>query len=178
MKSACVQHPLVSSHGGFSLAEVLIALSITAFALLALVGVLPEGLRSLQNAQRQEAEARIVQQVAALHQLQSWDATLSENDLDFDANGAPAQSGSTDAVYRARAELTDSVPLPNESTASPYLRRLRIRIINQVAGGSFDNTAQYREKWVTLVNLDKVVSTTTQAVSTSSNQSTGTSLNP
>lgn len=126
----------------------LIALSITAFALLALVGVLPEGLRSLQNAQRQEAEARIVQQVAAaLHQLQSWDATLSENHLDFDANGAPAQSGDTDAIYRARAELTDSVPLPNESTASPYLRRLRIRIISQFAGGSFDNTAQYREKW-------------------------------
>ncbi len=44
--------------------------------------------------------------------------------------------------------------LPNESTGSPFLRRLRIRITRS-SDGSFEDAVRYREKWVTLVNLDK-----------------------
>lgn len=146
--------------GGFSLAEVLIALAITSFALLALIGVLPEGLRSLQNAQRQEAEARILQNVAARHQMTPWDessvGTQEEGDLEFDANGAPVQSGSKDTVYRARAEVLDAAPLPNENTASPFMRRVRIRVTNQLQmPGALDNPTHFREKWASIVNLDK-----------------------
>ena len=145
---------------GFSLAEVLIAIAIISFALLALIGVLPEGLRSLQNAQRQEAEARIVQHVAAHFQLKPWDeiAAMAADamDLDFDGNGAPVTPSSNDTIYRARAELADAAPLPNETAPSPYLRRLRIRITSQLnVGGAFDNPAKHRERWVTLVDLDK-----------------------
>lgn len=144
--------------GGFSLAEVLIALAVASFALLALVGVLPEGLQSLQNAQRQEAEARMVQQVEALYQLKPWSQSgtgpEAEEDLEFDGNGAPVHTGSRDAVYRVRTEVEEAAPLPNESTGSPFLRRLRVRITRS-GGGSFEDAARYREKWLSLVNLDK-----------------------
>lgn len=160
MKIASHQSAWPSSRRGFSLAEVLFALAITSFALLALIGVLPEGLRSLQNAQRQEAEARIVQHLAAHYQVKTWDelgqSALQHHDLEFDGNGAPVEPSSTDSVYKARAEVMDAAPLPNESAASPYLRRLRIRITSQLHNGNaFNSPSLHRERWVSLVDLDK-----------------------
>ncbi|MBX7208129.1 MAG: Verru_Chthon cassette protein B [Verrucomicrobiaceae bacterium] len=145
---------------GFSLAEVLIALAITSFALLALIGVLPEGLKSLRTAQRNEAEARIVQQLAAAWQMKTWSELDSlvgrREESTYDGNGAWVDAASTDVVYRTRAELLAGLPLPNETGASPYLRRLRIRISNQPRNGaSLDAQGSYRERYVTLVDYDK-----------------------
>jgi uncharacterized protein (TIGR02598 family) len=188
VKIASQQSQLHSSRRGFSLAEVLFALAITSFALLALIGVLPEGLRSLQNAQRQEAEARITQHIAARYQVKTWDelneSTPQQQDLNFDGNGAPLEQSSSESVYRARAEVMDAAPLPNESAASPYLRRLRIRITNNMGNaGALDNPAQHRERWVTLVDLDKtppppVVAEPVNPTGTTTNGSTGATANP
>jgi uncharacterized protein (TIGR02598 family) len=188
VKIASPQSLFLSSRRGFSLAEVLIALAITSFALLALIGVLPEGLRSLQNAQRQEAEARIAQHVAARYQVKTWDelneSASEQQDLDFDGNGAPLEQSSREAVYRARAEVMDAAPLPNESAASPYLRRLRIRITNNMGNtGALDNPAQHRERWVTLVDLDKTpppppAAEPVNPTGATTNGSTGTNPNP
>ena len=188
MKIASPKSPFLSSRRGFSLAEVLIALAITSFALLALIGVLPEGLRSLQNAQRQEAEARIAQHVAARYQVKTWDelsqASPQQQDLDFDGNGAPLEQSSRETVYRVRAEVMDAAPLPNESAAGPYLRRLRIRITNNLGNaGALDNPAQHRERWVTLVDLDKApppppVAEPVNPTGTTTNGSSGTTANP
>jgi uncharacterized protein (TIGR02598 family) len=188
VKIASQQSPFHSSRRGFSLAEVLIALAITSFALLALIGVLPEGLRSLQNAQRQEAEARITQHIAARYQVKTWDelnaSAPQQQDLNFDGNGAPLEQSSRETVYRARAEVMDAAPLPNESAASPYLRRLRIRITNNMGNaGALDNPAQHRERWVTLVDLDKTpppppVAEPVNPTGTTTNGSTGTNANP
>ncbi len=167
------------ARGGFSLAEVLFALAITSFALLALIGVLPEGLRSLQNAQRQEAEARIVQHVAARYQLKTWDelgALMQQQaDLAYDGNGAPVERSSRDMAFRAKAEVTEAAPLPNETAASPYLRRVRVRITNLPNNAAaFDNPAQHRERWITLVDLDKTPGTATAPVEPAATAGSGT----
>lgn len=150
----------ISPPRGFSLAEVLVAMAITSFALLALIGVLPEGLNSLQRAQRSEAEARIAQHLAARYRLKSWDELAQlvgrRDESSFDANGAWLESSSQDAVYRARAEVLSGLALPNETAASPFLRRLRVRITNQPGGGNaLDTPSRYHERYLTLVDFDK-----------------------
>lgn len=173
---------------GFSLAEVLLAIAITGFALLALIGVLPEGLRSLQNAQRQEAEARIVLHLAAKYQAKAWEdleqaGSSVQEILDFDANGTFVESTSKDTIYRARAEVMSGLPLPNETASSPYFKRVRIRITSQLnSTASFETAGRYRERYVTLVNYDKTPDpVTTTGSGTSSTPSTitgGSSQNP
>lgn len=177
--------PLACARRGFSLAEVLLAITITSFALLALVGVLPEGLRSLQNAQRQEAEARIVQHLAAKYQAKAWEdlsQDFGKQDFtDFDANGAFVESNSKEIIYRARTEVMNGLSLPNESAASPYLKRIRVRITNQINSSvAFETAGRYRERYVTLVNGDKTPdadNTAGTGTSPSSNAGSGGSSN-
>lgn len=172
---------LVRSRRGFSLAEVLLAITITSFALLALIGVLPEGLRSLQNAQRQEAEARIVQHLAAKYQAKAWEDLSRDSGrqdfTDFDANGAFVEPNSKEIIYRARTEVMNGLPLPNESAASAYLKRVRVRITNQInSSAAFETAGRYRERYVTLVNGDKTPdadNTAHTGTSTSSDSGSG-----
>lgn len=172
------------SRGGFSLAEVLFALAITSFALLALIGVLPQGLQSLQNAQRQEAEARIVQQAAARFQMMTWDALAqlmqTREETLYDANGTRLDQEGTDVVYRARIEVLNGLALPNETGASPYLRRIRIRITNLPNNGTaLDTPSRYRERYVTLVDCDKSPSTSeADSPAGAASPTTGTPANP
>lgn len=66
------------SQCGFSLIEVTIALGITAFCLVPIIGMLPVGLRSLKNSTEQAAAAAIVNQIAITIRNAS-----SENGQDF-----------------------------------------------------------------------------------------------
>ena len=148
---------------GFSLAEVMMAVAIASFALLALLAVLPEGLSSLQDAQKQAAEARIVQQISTQFQAMPWDdlpqaATGAE--MIFDADGVQLEQGSDSnrVFFRVRLTLLAGLPLPNDTTASPFLRRLRMQIAAQgdapLGNGTTVNN-QHTERYVTLVNLDR-----------------------
>lgn len=145
---------------GFSLAEVMLAMAIASFALLALIGVLPEGLESLRDAEKRAAEARMVQDVTARYQLLDWEeADLdggSEEEFEFDSSGNPLESSSDRVIYKARVTIESANPLPNESSSSPFLRRIRIRITDRWDNGSaFTNPAMYRERFALLVNFDK-----------------------
>ncbi len=67
--------PLKASHhqtAGFTLIEVAIALGIIAFALVALMGMLPIGLDSLHDSKRNTIDARIVQQMSTMLRLSDW----------------------------------------------------------------------------------------------------------
>ena len=50
--------------GGFSLVEVVIAIGILSFALLAIVGLLPTGLKSVRNANEQAGAANVLESIA------------------------------------------------------------------------------------------------------------------
>jgi uncharacterized protein (TIGR02598 family) len=148
---------------GFSLAEVLMAMAITSFALLTLLAVLPEGLNSLQDAQKQAAEARIVQQLSTQFQALPWsqlDLALSTggNEVLFDADGNRLLKGAdiNRVAFRVRLSLVAGFPMPNETVVSPYLRRLRMEIRpgqnpNAVSG----NNTLHTDRFASIVNLDK-----------------------
>ena len=160
---------------GFTLAEVMIAMVITSFALLTLISILPEGLQSLQNAQRRSAEARIVQHLTSRYQLMPWNEisqASSQRDFEFDANGNPVEPARRESVFRARVEVLTAAPLPNEIAPSPFLRRLRIRITNQLYNGAaFNNPNLHRVRHSLLANYDPA---STAAASTTPGQTSST----
>lgn len=135
-------------------------MAITSFALLALVGTLPHGLDNLRMAEQRAAEARIVSYLTTRHQLLPWaeiEPGTNERVDYFDARGAPVKEGSGDAIFAARSKIEDAFPLPGEAEGSDYLKRLRIRIINQTHNlKALSNKHQYRERVTTLVNMDRL----------------------
>lgn len=147
-----------SSQQGFSLAEILFAMAITSFALLALVGVLPHGLEGMRAAEQRSAEARIVQYLTSRHQLLPWETLMKQTgELTeyFDIRGAPVHQGGTDAVFATKTKIMDALPLPGEgATENPYLKRLRIWIAPNVQ--LLGNPDRRRERWTMLVNMDKL----------------------
>lgn len=66
--------------GAFSLVEVVLAIGIFSFALLAVVGLLPVGLKSVKNANEEAAAANVVARISnALRQASSRDGINYEN---------------------------------------------------------------------------------------------------
>jgi uncharacterized protein (TIGR02598 family) len=57
---------------GFSLVEVMIAVGIVASVMLGLVGVMPVGLRAIQDAQHNSVKSRIVQEIISDIQAADW----------------------------------------------------------------------------------------------------------
>lgn len=178
------------TRAGFSLAEVMLAMAIASFALLALIAVLPEGLELLRDAEKRAAEARIVQDVTARYQMLDW-ATAdmdnsSEEEFEFDVSGNPLdQAGDRDrVVYKARVKIEPAKSLPNEGSPSPFLRRLRIRITDRWQSSSaFSNAQLYRERYTVLADFDRTPGLVSpqpqeQSPGSTSSPSSGSSLNP
>ena len=142
---------------GFSLAEILFAMAITSFALLALVGVLPQGLEGLRAAEQRSAEARIVQYLTTRHQLLAWDTLMKQTGEvaeQFDIRGAPVPQGSPEVVFYTKSKIEDALPLPGEGPGeNPYLKRLRIWIAPNTQ--LLTNPKRRRERVTLLVNMEK-----------------------
>jgi len=119
-----------ASHGGFSLIEVTIALGIIAFALVAVVGLLPAGLNSQKQGSQQGRAAQVLNQVARSVQGVRMDtnATLrflpplstvgvsagTTADLGFYRDGTIAVSSpSGERLGAVRVALDNTLGIPN-----------------------------------------------------------------
>jgi len=80
--------PRTSSVRGFSLIEVVMALGIVSFSMLAIMGVLPLGLSTLQDSVNQTATAIISQQIRSELQQVSFDSTVAFNITQFDTTSS------------------------------------------------------------------------------------------
>ncbi len=126
--------PKSSGSRGFSLVEVTLALGITAVALVSLMGMLPKGLQTLQQANDKAVMGRIHQQVLGEIQVTSWEPKQGSavSPLDsfdgqvrfYDDQGIelPASDkGNFNHVYTARITLPRSgSSLPTSVGAGSY----------------------------------------------------------
>ena len=106
---------------GFSLIEVVLAIGIVSFALLAVVGLLPVGMKSTQNAREQAAAANVLNSIAnALRSAEkngnSFSNTFAGQNIVFSTNG-----GSSSVEW-------DRLDLNGQSTNSASAR-LKARLI-------------------------------------------------
>jgi len=166
---------------GFTLAEVLFAMAIFIFGVLVMVGTLPNGLASMQSAQRQMAEVRIFQHLLAVYQSE-LDRSLAKDlngtlarlqqpaNFFFDNRGDPlrtAMATSNEAAFGAQASLEPAALLPGETVPSPFSRRLRIVVAeNWQNPNAFTNPSLHRQR-VIPITLTGPLPPTTVAPTTS-----------
>ena len=124
---------------GFSLVEVTIAIAITAVALIALMGMLPQGMKTMQYAADRAMEARINQQVLGEIQISEWESRMQfDGDIrTYDEQGIAIDESEGTVVYRARIQMVnDDVSLPGGSP-DPNLQLVIVQI-STVADPNFD----------------------------------------
>lgn len=151
------------SESAFSLVEVTLALGITAVALVSLMGMLPQGMKTLQRANDQAVMGRIHQQILGEIQLTPWESksggippleSFDRTIRIYDDQGIQlpdSDRGEMNHVYTARLTLPRTgqtmpnsvggtshggVNLPGDSEATPELVRL---VLIEITGSSDPN---------------------------------------
>ena len=114
--------PVRSSHSpAFSLAEVLLALGVVSFALVALMSLLPVGLKSFRQADITMTEAQIAQSLVNQFQLAGFTnaVAMRTSTYNFTRDGHPvsgSNGSSADTVYTVTVRTATNVALPNAAT--------------------------------------------------------------
>ncbi|MDB6073533.1 MAG: Verru Chthon cassette protein [Verrucomicrobiaceae bacterium] len=145
----------------FTLAESLFAMTIVAFVLLAMIGVMPAGLDALRESERRAAEARICQTMFADFEGRSWINLGAQSDIItyFDEQGIATQGRTSsrgptkDPVFAVRSMMIERPEagemnmatkglLPGEESPSPFLRYVRIAIASKLQDPAVINKMQ------------------------------------
>lgn len=97
------------SRAAFSLVDVVLALGICSFALMAIVGMIPVGLSTFRDAMNTTAQSQIVQSLASEVLLTDSNclAALSPASLFYDDQGALVNASSEQLAYTARIDKQD-----------------------------------------------------------------------
>ena len=126
---------LLSIRSGFSLIEVTIAIGIVGFAVLALVGTLGVGSRTLGSAVSYSMQAQITQNVMGSLKLSDFSVLTNtspngwnEAKLYFDERGVSTTNTSL-AIYTATVNITPSVTLSGAASANTNLARATLSIV-------------------------------------------------
>ncbi|MCB1209770.1 MAG: Verru_Chthon cassette protein B [Verrucomicrobiales bacterium] len=137
---------------GFTLGEVLMAMLIISFAMLALIGMLPNALSTMSKSAQMSAESRIVQHLQAVYEG-AFDAAQSQSDVsnitakrtfNFDVRGTPIDGQSIqgkETFFVVDCQGTDSPVMPGESSASPFLRTISVIITSNYHDNSAPSTS-------------------------------------
>lgn len=164
------QHPKRSSFlranlrnsAGFSLVEVTLSIGVLACAVLPLVALMPQGVDTLHASIRQNAEARIQQEIVGRLTSTDWAATNDLAKLDqsrwfFTDYGAPVEDAA-DAHYTVVLEINNP-SLPGAVGAHYFLRTAVMKITDlPEAAKPFEDPAKYRRYVATVAKMDKASS--------------------
>jgi len=114
---------------GFCLAEVLIAIGITSFALVAMLGVIPVGLQSIKESVFVTSQAAITESLVANAQRTPWDKLDAWNGAMryFSIEGYPAATADS-AAFEVTTRLVKSVPGASTGLPHQQLARLTVEI--------------------------------------------------
>jgi uncharacterized protein (TIGR02598 family) len=134
-----------ASQRGFSLAEVTIAVGITALGLVALLGLLPQGYDMARKTSQITAESRIVQQITGEYQTGDWTqmATLAApRNRWYDDQGLETlDSAALGISYIVRVNVpAPDLRLPGAAAAATPEEAVR-RVIIQIASNTNPNYA-------------------------------------
>ncbi|MCF7786514.1 MAG: Verru_Chthon cassette protein B [Prosthecobacter sp.] len=132
MKTPALSHSLRAS--GFSLAETVIAVGITASTIVTLVGMIPLSLNTLHRSGVVTAEARITQAIAADYRMREWSEVVQQQqeggcrDFSFDGQGTRVKQGDASTIFTARVTVSDALPLPGMQQTNPRLKNVQILV--------------------------------------------------
>lgn len=125
---------LPGRRGGFTLAEVMIAMGIVASVMVALLGMIPLGVRSVREAANLTISGRIAQEVISNIQQSNWTAidAFDTQTFKFDHEGFLIRPNSREqiATYEARVTLTKDPSIHFGQTEYPKttLRKVLVAV--------------------------------------------------
>jgi uncharacterized protein (TIGR02598 family) len=130
---------------GFSLVEVTLAMGIIAFALVAVLGLVPPGLSTFRKAVTTSIGTQIVQQVVSDIRQTDFDSLSTQPAWRyFDDQGQEYASvqttGTGRVIYHVNVQITKPVTLPGGNTSN--LARVNIEIVNNPGNKSLTRDAQ------------------------------------
>jgi len=126
---------LLSIRSGFSLIEVTIAIGIVGFAVLALVGTLGVGSRTLGSAVSYSMQAQITQNVMGSLKLSDFSVLTNTSpngwngaNLYFDERGVSTTNSSL-AIYTATVNITTPITISGAASGNTNLARATLSIV-------------------------------------------------
>lgn len=120
---------------GFSLIEVVLALGVTSFAIISLMGMLPVGLNSIRESTGLTTQAQIARQIITEAQITPFDS-LQNYSASFDNEGNPV-ANSNSAIYTADISLADLKVASNTGLATSVAKNMKVRLFSK--SGRSDN---------------------------------------
>ena len=119
----------------FTLVEVVIAIGIISTVLIALVGILPVGVSTVQKAKNLSIEARIAHNIIGEVQLSDWENLQQFNGETryFDDQATELDNGVADPrqVYSALIEIPEQDPTIPGARPNPNLRRVIVKVTDR-----------------------------------------------
>ena len=149
--------------GGFTLVETVVAVGIVATVMLAMVSLIPLGMGTLKDAAVRAADARIVQSLVSIYQMQDWasveqQATSgSPREFYFDEKGVAVEKEDPNLLYTARVIIGDPPVVPGDDLTNPYLRKMEIEISDRPInlGDPFEDGYKTTNHSTVIAKIDK-----------------------
>lgn len=149
------------AHRGFSLMEVTIAVAIIAFTCIPLIAMLPTGMKTMRDGQREAVGAEIVRLLTNELSMSNWNDTQDletwEDDFRyFDNEGIPLEQ-KDHAVFTAKIEVGNDTTLPGAPSKNPFLKRVTIKVTHkpEVLSERFTNPKFHRTYSMLIAKMDK-----------------------
>lgn len=142
---------------GFSLVEVTLAVGIAALGIIAVLGLMPQGLEMSRKTGEMTARRQITEQILRDLEQRSWTdlgASLTTMTYYFDDQGAQTTATAPTQAFIVKvtvSNLTSGPALPEGSATEPYLRKASIAIANTTNSG-FDFSDANRRNYDLIVH--------------------------
>jgi uncharacterized protein (TIGR02598 family) len=148
-----------SRNAGFSLVEVTLALGIAALGIIAVLGLMPQGMEMSRKTGLLSVHRQITEQIAREIDQKPWaeivNAPPQQQPLYFDDQGLEVTADSPVLAFVVDVEYLNSgtMVLPQGAPFEPFLRRVLIKIANTTNLGFDFDDVNNRRQFVTMVHL-------------------------
>ena len=157
----CVRN--CSHSAGFSLVEVVMAVGVAAFALVALLGLLPSGLKTFKSTMNTAVGSQIAQRVFNDMQIADW-KDLTNSIRYFDEQGTElTNSNAVNCIYWVQVNTTNTAGTSSTQflgNTSTNLMTITVMVANNPGGGQaasvvFNSTNPNTQMFTTLIGRNK-----------------------
>jgi uncharacterized protein (TIGR02598 family) len=140
-----------SRSGGFTLAEVMIAMGIVASVMMGMLAMIPHSIRSIKESNNLTVMGRIAQEIISNIQMSQWDDIDTDykgKRFTYDNEGLRFQGkGEQQPTYEARVALVvEPVSISSEFNFRPeHIRKIEVTV-EYIPGGTSNKDDRIRKK--------------------------------